>query len=247
MEVDDGSKSEVVTVEEGKQSRGWKQVPSSPPKQSRKRACITTATQMTMGSQAKTESAGGMGIRCERCIQQGIVCMVVDRGAQCANCKAKHYGCLLVVAKEVMRGKGSLVGSQQVRAVTGSQTRGKAMRGKGVKGAALSGLTLGKWVLVPPIRVLTYPSDPGQHEIVKCIKSPSAMGDLFHMREGLCCGIDALHCCLKSYNTELWSIKWEQATCEELVKELEEALEAEVSTDKEEELALERARDEAKR
>ena len=56
----------------------------------------------------------------------------------------KHYRCSLVVAKEVPRGKGGLVGLQQVREMAGSQMRGKARRGKGTKGAALSGLTLGK-------------------------------------------------------------------------------------------------------
>ena len=46
---------------------------------------------------------------------------------------------------------------------------------------------------------------------------------------------------------ELWSIIWEQATCEESVKELEEVLEAKPLMDEEEELAWERVRDEAKR
>ena len=67
------------------------------------------------------------------------------------------------------------------------------------------------------------------------------------MQEGLHHGIDALCCCLESYDMELWSIIWEQATCEESVKELEEALEAEASMDEEEELVQERARDKAKR
>ena len=70
--------------------------------------------------------------------------MAVDGGARCANCKVKHYGCSLVVAKEVLRGKGGLVGSQQARETAGSQTRGKARRGKGMKGSALGGLTSGK-------------------------------------------------------------------------------------------------------
>ena len=68
MEVDDGSESKVVAVEEEKQSGGWKWVLSSPLKQLRKRACAATATQMTTGSQVKTESAGSMGIGCEQCI-----------------------------------------------------------------------------------------------------------------------------------------------------------------------------------
>ena len=73
------------------------------------------------------------------------------------------------------------------------------------------------------------------------------MGELFHTREGLHHGINALPCHLELYDAELWSIIQEQATCEESVKQLEEALEAEPSTDEEEELARERVRDEAKR
>ena len=77
--------------------------------------------------------------------------MVVDGGARCANCKAKHYRCSLVMVKEGMGGKGSLVGSQQAKAAARSQTRGKARRGKGTKEATLSSLTLGEWALVSPI------------------------------------------------------------------------------------------------
>ena len=73
------------------------------------------------------------------------------------------------------------------------------------------------------------------------------MGGLFHTREGLRHGIDVLCCRLESYDVELWSIIRERATCEESVKQLEEVLEAELSTDEEEELAWERARDEVKR
>ena len=148
MEVDEGGESEVAAVEEeGKRGGGRKRAPSSPPKQSRKRARAATATQTTTGSQARTEGTGSVGKGCERCIRQGIVCVAVDGGARCANCKAKHYGCSLVVGKEVPRGKGGPSGSQLARSAMGSQTKGKAKRGKSAKvakGVALSGLTLGE-------------------------------------------------------------------------------------------------------
>ena len=73
MEVDEDSESEVVAVEEGQQSGGQKQVPSSPPKQLWKRACTVMATQTTSGSQAGMESAESGGVGCEQCVQQGIV------------------------------------------------------------------------------------------------------------------------------------------------------------------------------
>ena len=73
------------------------------------------------------------------------------------------------------------------------------------------------------------------------------MGELFHTREGLHHSIDALHCWLKSCNAKLWSIIRERETCEASVRELEAALAVEASTDEEEELVQERARDEVKR
>ena len=111
MEVDGGSESKVVAVEEGGKRGGQKQVPSLPPKVSRKRAHAAMVTQSQVGSQLKAGSVGHMGTQCEWCVWQGIMCMVVDGGARCANCKAKHYGCLLVVAKEPSGGKGSPAGS----------------------------------------------------------------------------------------------------------------------------------------
>ena len=90
--------------------------------------------------QSQAGSLGSTGTQCEQCVQQGIICMVVDGGARCANCKVKHYGCLLVVVKEPSGRKGGVAGSQTVKVATGSQTRGKVKRGKNVKRATLSGL-----------------------------------------------------------------------------------------------------------
>ena len=63
--------------------------------------------------------------------------------AQCENCQAKHYGCSLVLPKEVMGGKGGLSGSQQTKVVAGSRT-------KGVMRKARKTITLGKSL---PIKV----------------------------------------------------------------------------------------------
>ena len=145
MEVDADGESEVMAVEKGQRSGGQKRVLLSPPKQLRKRAHTATVMQMTTGSQVKMDSTRHIGIGCEWCVQQSIMCVAVDGGTRCANCKAKHYGCLLVVAKEVLRGKGGPSGLQQARVVVGSQMRAKVRRGKGAKGAALRGVTLGKW------------------------------------------------------------------------------------------------------
>ena len=67
-------------------------------------------------------------------------------GARCKNCRAKHYGCSLVPPKELVGGKGGpsgsqkakvAEGSQQVKEITGSQTKGRARK-------ARKGITLGK-------------------------------------------------------------------------------------------------------
>ena len=67
--------------------------------------------------------------------------MVVSGGARCENCQVKHYGCLLMPAKEVMGGKGGLLGSQKVKVVEGSQTKGQARK-------AQRQIMLGKSILI---------------------------------------------------------------------------------------------------
>ena len=62
-------------------------------------------------------------------------------GARCENCQVKHYGCLLVPAKEVVGGKGGLLGSQKVKAVEGSQMKGQAWK-------AQRQIMLGKSILI---------------------------------------------------------------------------------------------------
>ena len=50
--------------------------------------------------------------------------------ARCENCQAKHYGCSLMLPKEVVRGKGGPSGSQQVKAVVGSQAKGSTRKAR---------------------------------------------------------------------------------------------------------------------
>ena len=66
-----------------------------------------------------------------------VVCIVPSSGAWCENCWVKHYGCSLVPPKEVMGGKGGPLGSQQAKAVVGSQMKGMLRK-------ARKALTLGK-------------------------------------------------------------------------------------------------------
>ena len=154
MEVDKDGESKVVAIEEKRKGSGQKCAPLSLPKAPRKRVYTMTATQSQAGSQLQARSMGSTGTQCKWCVWQGIMCMAVDRGMRCANCKVKHYRYLLVAVKELLGGKGSLVGSQTVKVAAGSQTRGKAKRGKGAKGATLRSLVLDKWVSLPPIQVI---------------------------------------------------------------------------------------------
>ena len=137
MDVDGDDDVEVVAVEDGRHG-GRKRAPLSPPKASRKRARVATAMQTPVGSQAKggsmqgsqvkTGGAGSVGVSCERCVRQGIVCVATSGGARCANCKVKHYRCSLVPAKEVKGGKGGPSVLQQTHGAMGSQTLGSQTR-----------------------------------------------------------------------------------------------------------------------
>ena len=76
--------------------------------------------------------------------------------------------------------------------------------------------------------------EPGHHELVKQIHKTISTGTQFRMHGGICHSIDTLHWCLEAYHTEMDSICLEKAVCEALIKELEEALKGELSTDEEE-------------
>ena len=66
------------------------------------------------------------------------------------------------------------------------------------------------------------------------------------MRGSICRSLNTLRWRLEAYDTEMKSIRLERAACEASVKELEEALKGELSTD-EEEMACELAEEEVQR
>ena len=83
-------------------------------------------------------TVGRMGGPCWRCVKHGVQCIMLSGGAQCENCRAKHYGCSLVPPKEVVGGKGGPSGSQKAKVVEGShQVKGRARK-------ARKAITLGK-------------------------------------------------------------------------------------------------------
>ena len=92
-----------------------------------------------------------------------------------------------------------------------------------------------------------YMPEPGKSEILKWVQAASAIGTLCTSQEALRWSIDALCACLDTYDLEVWSIlrKWD--TCAASVKEMEEVLVAEKSTDEEAEMRKEKARYDTKR
>ena len=95
--------------------------------------------------------------------------------------------------------------------------------------------------------LLTRTVELGKTEVAKRIRAASAVGALCTSREALRRSIDALSAPLDTYDLEMWSILREQDTCAASVKELEEALAAEESTDDEAEMREEKKRYDAKR
>ena len=89
--------------------------------------------------------------------------------------------------------------------------------------------------------------EPAKSEVLKWVWAASTIGMLCTSREALQQSIDALRACPNTYNLEVWSILRERDTCAVSVKELEEVLAAEESTDEEAELRDEKSRYDAKR
>ena len=89
--------------------------------------------------------------------------------------------------------------------------------------------------------------EPAKAEVLTRVRAASAVGALCTSREAFRRSIDALRARLDTYDLEIWSILRERETCAASVKELEEVLAAEESTDEEEEMREEKVRYDAKR
>ena len=89
--------------------------------------------------------------------------------------------------------------------------------------------------------------EPAKAEVLKWVRAASTVGALCTSREAFRRSIDALRARLDTYDLEIWSILRERETCAASVKELEEVLAAEESTDEEEEMREEKVRYDAKR
>ena len=110
MEVDNAGEDKVV-VEDLKSKGGRKRAPSSPPKPSRKRTRASTAIGSKPAAIERTDSSASAVTACDRCRYHNIKCTPTDAGARCSNCKAKHYKCSFVPAKEISEPKTSSLGA----------------------------------------------------------------------------------------------------------------------------------------
>ena len=135
--------------------------------------------------------------------------------------------------KESGGGKGGASGTQKAKAAEGSQMKGWARK-------AQNALTLGKSIVTEVSLVLTWIIELGKSEVVKRVWAASAVGALCTSHEALRRSIDTLCAQLDTYDLEVWSILREQDTCMVLVKELEEMLVVEESTDEEAEMTEEK-------
>lgn len=96
MEVDD--REDEMVVEKSNVSGG------------RKQACASTAVALKSVTMDKVQSNVSAAIACDQCCHHNIKCVLTDGGGRCMNCKAKHYRCSLVLAKEGSEGKGISLG-----------------------------------------------------------------------------------------------------------------------------------------
>ena len=142
MEVDDAGEDEVV-VEDLKSKGGRKRAPSSPPKPSRKRTRTSTAIGSKPAVIERTDSSASAVTACDRCCYYNIKCTPTNVGARCSNCKAKHYKCSFVPAKENLEPKTSSLGARLMKIAVAGQTKAQEKKNVAKKAKAFRRVTLG--------------------------------------------------------------------------------------------------------
>ena len=147
MEVDNKGEDEVV-AEEKKSRGGRKWVLSSPPKLSRKWARALTTVASKSGVVKKAPGNTSMATICDWCLHHNTKCVLTDGGAQCTNCKAKHYRCSLVLAKESSEGKGGLSAMHHTATVAGGRTKAQEKKEAAKKVKAFDRVMLGRFLFL---------------------------------------------------------------------------------------------------
>lgn len=97
------------------------------------------------------KAPGNMSVAtvCDRCLHHNTKCVPTDRRAQCANCKAKHYRCSLVLVKESSEGKGGSSATHHTATVAGGRTKAQEKKEAAKKAKAFDRVTLGRFLFLP--------------------------------------------------------------------------------------------------
>ena len=148
MEVDDAGEDEVVAEDKGSKG-GRKQAPSSTPKPLRKWACASKAVVLKPAVIERTNSNASTVTTCDRCCHYNIKCIPTDGGAQCSNCKAKHYMCSLIPAKENSEGKGGSSATHCTLTATRGRMKAQEKKEAARKPKAFDRVTLSMFLSLP--------------------------------------------------------------------------------------------------
>ena len=142
MEVDDTGEDKVMAEDKGSKG-GRKRAPSSPLKLSRKQARVSTTVALKPAAIEKADSISSTVNTCDRCRHFKIKCIPIDRGAQCSNCKAKHYKYSLVPLKEGSEGKGGSLAMHHSKTAAEGRVKAQEKKEAAKKVKAFHRVTLG--------------------------------------------------------------------------------------------------------
>ena len=142
MEVDDTGEDKVMAEDKGSKG-GRKRAPSSPLKLSRKQARVSTTVALKPAAIEKADSKSSTVNTCNRCRHFKIKCIPIDRGAQCSNCKVKHYKCSLVPLKEGSEGKGGSLVMRHSKTAAEGKVKAQEKKEAAKKVKAFHRVTLG--------------------------------------------------------------------------------------------------------
>ena len=95
----------------------------------------------------RTDSSASVVTACDWCHYHNIKCTPTDAGAQCSNCKAKHYKCSLVPMKESSELKTSSLGVLLMKITVGGQTKAQEKKDVAKKAKAFHGVMLGMFLI----------------------------------------------------------------------------------------------------
>ena len=98
--------------------------------------CMSTAIRLKPTVIKRTDSSASVVTTRDQCCYHNIKCTPTDVGARCSNCKAKHYKCSLVPAKESSDLKTTSLGACLMKIAVGGQTKAQEKKDAAKKAKA---------------------------------------------------------------------------------------------------------------